>query len=66
MSRATFVGEPTPAISTYTTIGFGVPMRNTLFEPYRRNHAQRSKPLGTWTRRDNKNAPDPDEEDEDE
>ena len=41
-------------------------MRNSLFEPYKRNHAANSKPLGTWTRRENEKAPSNEEEDDDE
>ncbi len=41
-------------------------MRNTLFQPFKRNHTAKSKPLGTWTTQQNAQAQDDDEEDEDE
>ena len=42
--------------------------RNTLFNPWKRNVAARSKPLGHWTRktRDLKNQVEDELEDEDE
>lgn len=39
--------------------------RNTLFQPYKRNHCAPSKPLGTWTTRQNQQATDEDEEEGD-
>ena len=36
---------------------------NALFQPYRRNHAANSKPLGTWT---TKKKTEPVEEEDDE
>lgn len=41
-------------------------MRNSLFEPYKRNHAANSKPLGTWTRRKSEPQPTNDEDEDDE
>ena len=42
-------------------------VRNALFEPYKRNHCAPSKPLGTWTTKQNvQQTEDDDEEGDDE